>query len=207
MAETIRSILCGKHWKMDSRSYVRIEFFENGTGEMIFYGSAMNVFIAAETDWSVTNPDILDQTVHQGDTSGTSLLAEFNLNLTLTKRALPDNAEYTINEARLEESAFRPKSYNVRLERGSFISPHDMIDGRVSPLTKRYEFRLACDKTLYPPTEDWKPYWLPMRNNEIEGWKDFYAGTMELGDEFEVWDPSKHSESAKRRTREANGVD
>ncbi|KAK2831929.1 hypothetical protein FQN49_007028 [Arthroderma sp. PD_2] len=213
MAETIRSVLCGERWRLDSRSIVDLDFNADGTGRMIFGGEII-FYIAAEFDWSAEDSAILDQIIHRASDEGNEpcLLTEFDLNLTLTKRAIPFSGTYpiprhTINEGRLEESAFVPRTFSVRLEKGSFISPHDMCDGRVFRTTRRYALRLSFDETPYPPTDTWKPDRLPLDPMQIEGWTAFYCEPMPLGDEFEIWEWNKHSDYAirNRKMEAANG--
>ncbi|KAM5436549.1 hypothetical protein MferCBS31731_005827 [Microsporum ferrugineum] len=216
MAETLRSILCGRMWNVDSHDGIWIEFKDDGTGEMAYYGE-LNVFIAAEIEWGTIDPTALDQVIHRGEEKETRLLAEFDINLTLTKRRLTSIGPYytdgaTINGGRLEDNAFILRTFHVRLEKGSFIPITNICDGKVYQFTKRYALRLAFDKTPFPPSAVWKRGWQPWtRDPGIDDWTALYVEPIELVTDMEIWNWYKDSYEAKRQKAErlerVNGTD
>jgi len=115
----------------------------------------VNVWIAAEIVWkslqdaasSFDEPFGVDSTESKQGT----------VEITLTKNpstSLRSLAGYRINEALLEEEAFQPKTFQVRLEKGRFLTPFDRSHG----LTENPEFglQLSFEPSPYPPREQWQ---------------------------------------------------
>ncbi|GJC94246.1 hypothetical protein ColKHC_03072 [Colletotrichum higginsianum] len=142
--KTLLSLLCGDEWAWDQGRVYSLKFHENGTGE-ITACQEMVIFIAAEFDWesSGTTPT-LAQPFEPDHDNGT----EFDVQITLTKRRMakiPDR--YKINEENLEESAFQPKKYRLRLEQGMFMPKEPPAWHRL---------RLAFNPSPYPTLDHWK---------------------------------------------------
>jgi hypothetical protein len=56
----------------------------------------------------------------------------------------------------LEDNAFQPKVYSIRIERGNFMIPcFAGSEDRHKP-NNRYALRLQFDRSPYPPRKDWK---------------------------------------------------
>lgn len=126
----------------------------------------LNVWIAAEFDWKPQNPKVLDQIINtpsSNSTGKTSLLSEFDIELTLSKRRIPgmgdpdpDKPGYRrLNEAQLTKDAFLPKKYTIRLEKGVFVPS---VDAKIYKFKNpsKFALRLAFDKAPYPSREEWK---------------------------------------------------
>ena len=126
-----------------------------------------NYWIAAELEWKSIGPvdtdqavDILDQVTSSAPRTSPQILGQLNLEITLRKQ-LPQRAEAsilskstTINERSLEDDAFQPKSYTVKIERGNFIEP--CYIGYPNSERSRFALRLLFDKSPYPPRTEWK---------------------------------------------------
>ena len=86
-------------------------------------------------------------------------MAQFDLEITLTKRAIvtrgPTNG-YILNEENLIDDAFLPKTYSVRLEKGVFKTAFERTAGPVRPWRQSYAYQLVFDKSPYPSRHEWK---------------------------------------------------
>ncbi|KAI3011142.1 hypothetical protein CBS147346_1343 [Aspergillus niger] len=183
--DTVLSILCGT-WNLDSEEEMQMIFYENGTGELILR-HIFNAWIAAETEWKSLGPEPLDHiSVSDSDTTSQTeaqVLAHFNLEITLTKRAITTRGstdDYILNEENLIDAAFLPKRYSVRLEKGSFKTAFERAAGPVRPWRQSYAYQLVFDKSPYPPLNEWKdpeeapePPFLP-----FEGWNEFCSRAL-----------------------------
>jgi len=114
-----------------------------------------NVWIAAEIIWKPLQDEAgsFDESFGLDSTESKQCILE----ITLTKNpstSLRSLAGYHINEALLEEEAFQPKTFQVRLEQGRFLTPFDRSYG----LTENPEFglQLSFEPSPYPPREQWK---------------------------------------------------
>lgn len=162
MAELLLPVLCHE-WTWNPDESCTVEFNENGIGK-IYCSVEFSVFIAAEFDWKTRSNLNIE----------TSFPATIDIDMTLTKRNMND--PNLTKEDVLEDTAFQPKTYSLRLETGSF------------PVTKRttygynpiYMYRLLWNKSPYPPLEEW--------NGRSQGaakackfWerKDFYHSRIE----------------------------
>ncbi|KAI3324343.1 hypothetical protein HD806DRAFT_65943 [Xylariaceae sp. AK1471] len=183
MPETLQSILCGETWVWDSQNSCQITFDANETGKLIFRSEA-SVFIAAEFDWELALPSSASSPTPSTSTATpTSALTAISIDLTspslspsqtitlslkitLSKRRipylgdLPTSRIQKLNEDLLHDSAFLPRTYSVRLERGDFIPTADVRRTQpqraLSDSTLRYALRLVFDPSPYPPAEAWK---------------------------------------------------
>ncbi|RDK38958.1 hypothetical protein M752DRAFT_329516 [Aspergillus phoenicis ATCC 13157] len=183
--DTVLSILCGT-WNLDSEEEMQMIFYENGTGELILR-HIFNAWIAAETEWKSLGPQPLDQiSVSDSDTTSQTeaqVLAHFNLEITLTKRAITTRGstdDYILNEENLINAAFLPKRYSVRLEKGSFKTAFERAAVPVRPWRQSYAYQLVFDKSPYPPLNEWKdpeeapePPFLP-----FEEWREFCSRAL-----------------------------
>jgi hypothetical protein len=145
----------------------------------------LNIWIAAEFEWRPLQPASLEQAVGDirrmgGSRAHPRLVGQFAIELTLTTRRIapmqrPEMRSWLINEALLTDAAFRPKTYTLRLEQGSFLTPYDARPPGELPQTPRYALRLAFDTSPYPPRDEWRePEGAPDAMKMWE-WKEFCA--------------------------------
>ncbi|WQF89416.1 hypothetical protein CDEST_14430 [Colletotrichum destructivum] len=150
--KTLLSLLCGDKWLWDPGHSYSLRFHENGTGEIVAC-DALVMFILAEFDWKpVDTTASLTQPLELGD----SKTFQFSISLTLTKRKIPQiggvsTQRYSVNETVLEEGAFQPKEYTLRLEQGMF-KPTDPSN----PFYEWHRLRMVFSPSPYPPLEQWK---------------------------------------------------
>ena len=138
-----------------------------------------NVWIGAEFEWRAT--ESLDRIINtKGGTldKRPHLLAQFGMELTLTKRRTrPFQSgplqHGRINECCLTDDAFRPKTYTIRLEQGNFMTPAHARHRMENALTERYALRLLFDKSPYPPRHEWKEPDGGPDANQFWEWKEF----------------------------------
>lgn len=78
-------------------------------------------------------------------------MGQLDLEITLLKRVPQEAQAWPLVFNDLEDTAFRPKSYSVSIEKGHFVRPCAV--GTESP--ERYALRLLFDKSPYPPREEW----------------------------------------------------
>ncbi|KAI1202086.1 hypothetical protein F5X97DRAFT_287967 [Nemania serpens] len=188
--KSLEDILCGEPWVWDSNGSCQISFKSNNTGELICR-SETSLFIAAEFDWELTPGSTAASPTASPTTSPTlaaisldpecaTTLVTLSLEITLTKRLVPHfentiwGSKGRLNGDLLNDSAFRPKTYRVRLERGDFVPTADAkayeSAGCALPgHTPRYRLKLVFDPSPYPPAGDWR---------------DPHAGPVS----FRVWD-------------------
>jgi hypothetical protein len=86
-----------------------------------------------------------------------------------------------VNEGSLTDDAFRPKSFNVRIEQGNFATPAGIGSefSRLYPSPDlRWAMRLIFDPSPYPPESEWKN----SRGNHFWDFKEFVG---RLSDELE----------------------
>lgn len=180
MNEALCSILSGEdEWCFDTEGR-SIKFNKDGTGEVcrshtmslrwllttwkLWCRCNFNYWIAADLEWKSIEP--LNRDKPQGQIASATwnksphLLGQLKLEITLTNR-LPRRVQTSIlskstiiNELGLEDDAFRPKSYTIRIERGNFIEP--CYIGSVSSHRLRFALRLVFDKSPYPPRSEWR---------------------------------------------------
>ncbi|KAF3895477.1 Ornithine cyclodeaminase/mu-crystallin family protein [Trichophyton interdigitale] len=182
MGDTLRTFLC-QGWRRDSFSNYNIHFKQDGTGSLFGVSdSDMHAGIYAVIEWEATDPSVLKQIVGAkpyGD--NTQLLSEFELKITIKKRASREGlGKAYVHAGRLKEEAFLPKKYMVRLEKGKFTPPQDKDpDGRVmwrsmSP----YNYHLVFDKSPYPPREHWKDGTVWDAVMGAQECKEFHGGSV-----------------------------
>ncbi|PWY93011.1 hypothetical protein BO94DRAFT_544062 [Aspergillus sclerotioniger CBS 115572] len=188
--ETLRSILCAETWDWNDGTS-SITFHENGTGKL-FCTTEVNLWIEAEIDWKPHNPDCLDQVVTLDNKSWKSkLVSEFSIEITLTTRLPHEITNRKIfNEGWLNDEAFRPKTYNIRLEQGRFRNQFDIMhnvrDG------SQYALRLVFDPSPFPLDEEWNDRSNGPHVMKFWEWTEFNARRYEekelgLWDKLMVW--------------------
>ncbi|KAJ5812045.1 hypothetical protein N7474_008346 [Penicillium riverlandense] len=126
---SILSILTARPWFYDHNlSFIR--FRTDGTGE-IWYAGEMFVTVANEFDWKALNPQALKETIHISRGRNVQHLAQLSVEITLTERRPRRDEERarillkTFQDGKypFTDSAFRPKTFTVRLEEGKFPLP------------------------------------------------------------------------------------
>ncbi|PYI08320.1 hypothetical protein BO78DRAFT_416770 [Aspergillus sclerotiicarbonarius CBS 121057] len=188
--ETLRSILCAETWDWNDGT-TSITFYENGTGKL-FCTTELNVWIIAEVDWKPHNPDTLDQVVVLDNKSWKpTIIREFSIEMTLTTRR-PPGTDYkgVLNEGWLNDEAFRPKTYNIKLEQGRFRNQFDIMHKVRNG--SQYALRLAFDPSPLPPDEEWNERSLGPHAMKLWEYTEFNArkyDEKELGlwDKLMVW--------------------
>ncbi|KAF9535255.1 hypothetical protein CPB83DRAFT_695 [Crepidotus variabilis] len=164
LKESLSSLICREPWNWDSLDENQIHFTDETKGQLVCRHE-LNVWIAAEFDWRALSGTALDTVITVDDQNPSSVIAELEIELTLTRRHIPrlgqaDMSQFIINEFLLEASAFEPKVYTLRLESGIFRSDYDemRVDlGEVElPYTPRYGLRLLFDRSPYPKRDQWK---------------------------------------------------
>lgn len=64
---------------------------------------------------------------------------------------------HAINEALLTEPAFLPKTLNLLLEKGNFLTGYDALSPeKEDRFTPHFALRLRFDPSPYPPRNEWK---------------------------------------------------
>ncbi|KAK2598205.1 hypothetical protein QQS21_005682 [Conoideocrella luteorostrata] len=161
MFETVLSVLCSEPWRWDLFGSSEIRFRQDGTGELICRAE-LNVWIAAEVEWKPRHAESLNQEFNPNQ-HDSALVHQIEIELTLTKRRIPDLGGvdmfgYRINEDVLEEEAFMPKTYIICLEKGSFHaqSHQPQEEQPLVEQTGKFELRLTFNPSPYPPRQEWK---------------------------------------------------
>ncbi|KAF2136592.1 uncharacterized protein K452DRAFT_237228 [Aplosporella prunicola CBS 121167] len=183
MTETLLSVLCRDPWCYDRIDGHEIRFRNDGTGYLVLRYE-LSVPIAAEIEWK--SPAPLKEIKVDMHAKGQEVLAQFDIELTLTKRVMAEpgiypNPAYKRNEHFLTEGAFVPKKYTVSIQKGKFFAPlpeknagsYWMPGGPFGIPDKswqcdRFALRLTFDKSPYPPYDDWKD--CPLRNGDPKPW-------------------------------------
>ncbi|KAI5928092.1 hypothetical protein F4810DRAFT_646899 [Camillea tinctor] len=179
MEDTFLSLLC-RTWMWDPNHWCKIKFKADGTGELICRVE-FNLYVAAEFDWQPQpGSPALDRTINLA--ADQALLAEYNLELTLTKRRIPSLGSTStegalINESHLTDAAFVPKNYTVRLEKGRFP-----VSRNVSVWANWwYGLRIVFDKSPFPSIEEWKGDAVrTVEGNKFYDRVDFYDQELEV---------------------------
>ncbi|KAI1098839.1 hypothetical protein F4804DRAFT_323625 [Jackrogersella minutella] len=167
MNEALCSILSGEdEWCFDTEGR-SIKFNRDGTGEL-WCRCNFNYWIAVELEWRSIKPprdpsqnvEISSRVASAAQHRSPQLLGQLNLKITLSKR-LPQRVQSSIlskstiiNELSLEDDAFQPKSFTVRIEKGNFIEP--CYIGYPNSDKPRFALRLLFDRSPYPPRSEWK---------------------------------------------------
>ncbi|KAE9368312.1 hypothetical protein N431DRAFT_485870 [Stipitochalara longipes BDJ] len=166
MNEALCSILSGEdQWSFDQEGR-SIKFNPDGTGEL-WCRCNFNYWIASELEWksiklpnSVRPPAQVVETASASQNKGPHFLGQLHLEITLIKR-LPEWARDSglskgtmLNERGLTDDAFRPKSYNIRIEKGHFVEPSYI--GVSTEYKTRFALRLLFDRSPYPPRSQWR---------------------------------------------------
>ncbi|PYI00456.1 hypothetical protein BO78DRAFT_381023 [Aspergillus sclerotiicarbonarius CBS 121057] len=153
MTDSLLSILTEEPWFWDPFHRNEIKFHPDGTGDLICRYETQT-WLMAQFDWSFhPQPTLIDNNTKSGP------IADFPITLTLTKHAIPNShiPQHTrINESLLTDEAFRPKTYVVRLEKGTFLTQHDVMYADRKWDAGRYALRLVFDRSPYPAREEWR---------------------------------------------------
>jgi len=153
MNESLCSILSGEdNWNIDITG-MSIVFNPDGTGELWCRGD-IYIWIALDFQWKsigVGQP-VASATAATRSNKSPQLMGQLNIEITLLRR-MPQEvqpwAKCVFNE--LEDTAFQPKSYSIRIEKGHFVRWCEA--GSKSP--SRFRLRLLFDKSPFPPREEW----------------------------------------------------
>lgn len=134
----------------------------------------LNVWIAAETEWKFQNPECSNKMIEIGniiDNQGSIFgwhknpqpLHQFSIEMTLKRKCIPriQAMGYSLGEHFITQEAFKPKTFNVKLEKGNFSTSHG-----------QYGLRLVFDPSPYPPRSEWKDAYGPDAMKMWE-WKNF----------------------------------
>ncbi|KAK8142225.1 hypothetical protein G3M48_009136 [Beauveria asiatica] len=168
MPETLLSVLCSEPWRWDSFASSEITFNPDGTGELTCRAE-LNIWIAAEIEWKAQNAACLQQQIStsQQDAAASLAAGPIEIELTLTKRRIPrfggaaaaadvSSSGHGINQEVLEDGAFLPKTYTLRLEQGQFhAQSYTPQPGQAPHNTPRFQLRLTFDPSPLPPREEW----------------------------------------------------
>ncbi|TVY89443.1 hypothetical protein LAWI1_G006582 [Lachnellula willkommii] len=166
MNEVLCSILCGEdEWCYDGEDKA-MKFNSDGTGEL-WGRTSTQYWIVVDLQWksiSVKQPDTKANAAPiQSNNNGPRFIGQIELEITLLNRIPQAVQAYrpmpVFNE--LEDGAFQPRVYSIRIEKGNFMLPcFAGYDGL--RLDTRYALRLLFDRSPYPPRKDWtKPEYGP----------------------------------------------
>lgn len=127
----------------------------------------LSVFIGAKFEWKLLkDPSPNNQATND-------ILGHFDMEITLKKDVLEGySRSRRLNEQVLEEEAFLPKRYAVRMEQGQ-LPPQ----GVVSEYSQWYKQRLVFDPSPFPTLDQWK-YKAPARGNKFWKWNDFMGRVL-----------------------------
>lgn len=122
---------------------------------------------------------------------GKDFEATFDIEITLTKRVMPEAKEYCdegFNEVHLTDAAFRARTYKVQLTKKIFatadLSMYELRSATPPPdKSSGYGMRIVFDKSPYPPAEEWRQD----KGGKLSGiqerkfweFRDFYQETEE----------------------------
>ncbi|KAK9420594.1 putative Epoxide hydrolase [Seiridium unicorne] len=172
--ETNTSALCRESLASDPDGWMTIQFLEHGKGEL-WAQREIAVYIAAEFQWKLlSGPTSSNDPIDPIDTNSSDpLLAECEMEMTLTKRLAKRAEGWSLNEAYLKDEAFRPKIYKVRLERGKWPVSRGPR-GSINAITALFGFRIVFDQSPFPPLEEWKKKHLA-ESKKFWRFNDFYG--------------------------------
>ncbi|TVY44160.1 hypothetical protein LOCC1_G005920 [Lachnellula occidentalis] len=160
MNESLCSILSGDDWIIDllapfSKS---LKFNLDGTGELWCCGEHY-MWIALDFQWKsigVGQP-VTSATAATRSNKSPQIMGQLNIEITLSRRipqeVEPRYAGFVFNQ--LEDTAFQPKSYSIRIEKGHFVRPSAVGSPVNYKHPDKYALRLLFDKSPYPPREEW----------------------------------------------------
>lgn len=141
------------------------------------------VLIAPEIEWKPLGDcsTLLERKIDMN----TDFQVTLDVEITLTKRCLPNISPEQVIEANLLDAAFQPKTYKVELAKGRFaLADWLWWEGKYPPKHSDLWFglRVIFDKSPYPPLEEWikdKASWKAAEGNNFCGFRDFYQDTEE----------------------------
>ncbi|PWY92958.1 hypothetical protein BO94DRAFT_622184 [Aspergillus sclerotioniger CBS 115572] len=185
MTDPLPSILTQESWFWDPFHSNEIKFHPDGTGDLLCRYETQT-WIMAQFTWT------LSQQTTNTSTTQLTLPTTFPITLTLTKCLIPGShipPHIRINEALLTDEAFRPKTYTVRLDKGTFITQHDVTYATRKYDAARYFHRLVFDKSPYPPPEEWKEMSASLEAFRVWEWTEFCSRKVDrqLGVVGEMW--------------------
>lgn len=115
----------------------------------------------------------------------TDFQVSLDVEITLTKRCLPNISPEQVIEENLLDAAFRPQTYEIVLAKGRFARADWLCwEGKYPPKDSDLWFglRVVFDKPPYPPLEEWikdGASWRAAEGNDFCGFRDFYRDTEE----------------------------
>lgn len=153
--------------------------------------------MANEFEWKIKNMDHFDGSVNIDDKSRSRtkpcVISQFDIEITMLKRLTPyyksheGTTDWLERNPRLNDEAFRPKTYTVRLEKGYFLDAYGAATLKTHSTYRvpRYALRLLFDKSPYPPEQEWNSEsWKP----SAWEWKDFNGSKIVESDaDKESW--------------------
>ncbi|KAI1115298.1 hypothetical protein F5Y14DRAFT_410830 [Nemania sp. NC0429] len=157
MGESLRSILCREPWYYDLERQCKIKFDEDGTGELVCRRE-IPIFIAGRIKWKALSEIGQPLTTSSDEDGGIKRLLELEITLT-QQRSSWVSSRPRINEQLLNDEAFLPKTYKIKLEKGDFVSASDRTWKPAEVLSDdvpKFALRLTFDVSPYPPREQWK---------------------------------------------------
>jgi hypothetical protein len=147
------------------------------------------IFIYSEFKWKATTIPPPDLTTSPTDEETQRLIGRLRLEITLTGESPPNAKRYQkgadINRGALNDEAFQPKSFIVRIEDGSFMTPCAVDSPYPNLRGKSWTKRLVFDTSPYPPESEWKEdaYWGACNPDAGSYWdfKHFVSGFISKG--------------------------
>ncbi|KAI1344257.1 hypothetical protein F5Y15DRAFT_424471 [Xylariaceae sp. FL0016] len=158
MKKDLLSVLCDtadKAWQLNDNGTTVIKFDRDGTG-FLRCGGEFTIYYCAEFDWKVLDAEALSQVVgNNTDARRTGLLAQFDMELKFTRRATRNPA---LNKEHVRETAFRARTFNIRMEEGSFeLGMVEHSDQKLSWTPDKYLRRLVFGTSPFPTVDDLTP--------------------------------------------------
>lgn len=155
---TLSSIFFDGPWSWGGAGENRIQFNIDGTGSL-YCGAGFTRLIAANFSWTTPDREELEKSIDinlQRESSTTVVVAELQMQITLTTARPPNHDHLLLNEYYVRETAFGSKVFAIRIEKGAFLEQqHKRLAKSIPPLG-RYNWRLVFDKSPMPPDADWK---------------------------------------------------
>ncbi|KAF8961560.1 hypothetical protein BDZ97DRAFT_1703198 [Flammula alnicola] len=167
----IVDLLC-QSWHADLYDGDILRLYPDGTGEIISRAD-LSLWLAAHINWKIIESGGVQETPAPKQSllnkwilsCQASRVLVATIEITITKRREPlshliinPDFAHTIGGHLLLESAFKPKQFDITVERGEFMAPLKW-KGMSSPV---FGLRITFDKSPYPPMESWIPEEAPM---------------------------------------------
>ncbi|KDR81166.1 hypothetical protein GALMADRAFT_136208 [Galerina marginata CBS 339.88] len=164
------NLLC-RPWHADSYDGHVILLQPDGTGE-ITSQAELNLFLAAHIEWKIIN----STSVPESSAQSHSLLSRFKtasapkvldatIEITITKQSGPlslipiigEHAQAMVGGHLLLASAFKPRVFNIIVERGEFVPPLGFDRKKPRRPFPLFGLRLVFDESPYPGKGGWQP--------------------------------------------------